>query len=467
MENFMDSNFLLETATARQLYHDYAAQMPILDFHCHLSPQQIFENKPFSDVGEAWLAGDHYKWRIMRACGIDEEYITGSKSFREKFQAYAQALQNAIGNPLYHWSHLELQRFFDIYEPLTPESADRIFDAASAKLAQPEWSPRGLVERSNVMGVFTTDDPADTLEWHKKLVEDESFKPLVYPAFRPDKYINIEAPEFASYVKRLGASENTEITSVQELKAVLSKRIEHFAANNCRASDHGLSGLFYREATDAEVEAAFAKALKGEALTADEYAAYQTSIMLFLGREYHKRDWVMEIHIQAIRNNSKRLHEKLGADVGLDSVHDLPIAESLNALLNALDYTDELPRTVLFTLNEADLLVMSTAMGNFQQGPVFGKLQLGTAWWMLDNLDGMEKQIHVLASSGVLGTFIGMLTDSRSFLSYPRHEYFRRILCNIVGTWVEKGMYPNDIEFLGEMVQNISLNNALRYFNLQ
>lgn len=467
MQDFMTKDFLLETETARTLYHKYAADMPILDFHCHLSPQQIYENKPLTDIGEAWLAGDHYKWRIMRACGIDEAYITGDKPYKEKFKAFAKALQQAIGNPLYHWSHLELQRFFGICEPLTPENAERIFEEASVKFKEKDYYPRGLIENSNVMGVFTTDDPADTLEWHEKLLADESFKPLVYPAFRPDKAININLPGFAEYIKHLGASEDTEIKTVKELKEVLLKRIEHFAEHNCRASDHGLEGIFFREASEEEVEAVFAKALAGEELTYDEIAAYQTAIMVFLGREYHKRDWVMEIHIQCIRNNNQRLFETLGPDVGADSVHDLPLASNLNAFLNKLNYTDELPKTILFTLNEADLLVMSSAMGNFQQGPDFGKLQLGTAWWMLDHLDGMEKQIRTLAFNGVLGTFVGMLTDSRSLLSYPRHEYFRRILCNIIGNWVEKGMYPDHEEVLGEMVQNICLNNALKYFNLK
>ena len=467
MKQFMDKDFLLESEAARTLYHKYAADMPILDFHCHLSPQQIYENKPLSDIGEAWLAGDHYKWRIMRACGIDEAYITGDKPYKEKFKAYAKALQQSVGNPLYHWSHLELQRFFDIYEPLTPENADEIFDKASEKFKDEAFYPRGLIENSNVYGVFTTDDPADSLEWHEKLAADESFKPLVYPAFRPDKAIHIDAEGFADYIKRLGASEDTDITSVKELKEVLLKRIEHFAEHNCRASDHGIEGIFYRDAQDEEVDAIFRKRMAGETLSFDGLAAYQTAILLFLGREYHKRDWVMEIHVQAIRNNNQKLFEKLGPDVGTDSVHDLPMAASLNAFLNALDYTDELPKTILFSLSDNDFLVMSSAMGNFQQGPAFGKLQLGTAWWMLDHIDGMEKQIRTLAYSGVLGTFVGMLTDSRSLLSYPRHEYFRRILCNIIGDWVERGMYPAHEEFLGEMVQNICINNALKYFNLK
>lgn len=467
MVDFMTKDFLLESETAKTLFHKYAKDMPILDFHCHLSPQQIYENKPLNDIGEAWLAGDHYKWRIMRACGIDEDYITGNKSYREKFKAFAKALQQAVGNPLYHWSHLELQRFFGIYEPLTEENADRIFDEASKKFAEKDYYPRGLIENSNVMGVFTTDDPADNLEWHEKLAKDESFKPLVYPAFRPDKAVNIENDGFANYIKVLGASENTEIKTVEELKAVLQKRIAYFAEHNCRASDHGLRSIYFREADEAEVERIFAKALAGETLTLDEIAAYQTSIMVFLGREYHKRDWAMEIHIQCVRNNNQRMFEKLGPDVGCDSVLDLPMADHLNQFLNKLNYTDELPKTILFTLNDADLLVMSSAMGNFQQGPAFGKLQLGTAWWMLDHYDGMEKQIRTLAFNGVLGTFVGMLTDSRSLLSYPRHEYFRRILCNVIGDWVERGMYPNHEAFLGEMVQNICLNNALKYFNLK
>ncbi len=311
MQEFMGKDFLLETETAKTLYHNYASTMPILDFHCHLSPQQIFENKPLQDIGEAWLAGDHYKWRIMRAAGIDEAYITGDKPYKEKFKAYATALQQAIGNPLYHWSHLELQRFFGIHEVLTPESADKIFDEASAQLANEEMFPRGLITRSNVYGVFTTDDPADSLEWHQKLAEDESFAPIVYPAFRPDKYINILAPDFASQIKKLAASEDTEITSVAELKAVLEKRIEHFAKHQCRASDHGIANIYYREASDEEIEAIFQKALQGESLSHDEEAAYQTAILLFLGREYHKRDWVMEIHVQVVRNNSQRMFQKL------------------------------------------------------------------------------------------------------------------------------------------------------------
>lgn len=466
MQEFMGKDFLLETETAKKLYHDYAAEMPILDFHCHLSPQQIYENKPLQDIGEAWLAGDHYKWRIMRAAGVDEAYITGDKPYKEKFKAYAFALQNAIGNPLYHWSHLELQRFFGITEPLTPENADEIFDKASKQLADEKNYPRGLITQSNVYGVFTTDDPADTLEWHEKLAADESFKPLVYPAFRPDKYLAIDAADFPAQIKRLGASEGVEIGGFGQLKEVLTKRIDHFAKHNCRASDHGIKNIYYREASDEEVDAILAKALRNEPISPDELAAYQTAMLIFLGKEYHKRDWVMEIHIQVLRNNNKRQFASLGADTGFDSVSDEMIGASLNSLLNALDVTGDLPKVVLFTMNDGDMQVMASAMGNFQEGPTFGKLQLGTAWWMLDNIDGMEKQICTLANHGVLGTFIGMLTDSRSLLSYPRHEYFRRILCNIIGGWVERGMYPNDLEFLGTMVQNICLNNALRYFGL-
>ena len=466
MKAFMDWDFLLESPTAQRLFYDYALDMPIFDYHCHLSPQEIYENKRFEDITEVWLGGDHYKWRLMRAAGIPESHITGNAPAKERFKAYAKALQQAIGNPLYHWSHLELQRFFDIYDPLTPDNADEIYEKASECLQDDAWRPRSLIEGSNVAGVFTTDDPVSDLQWHEKLAKDESFKPFVLPAFRPDKYLAVDSPTYLDDIKQLGDVAGIEIKDFTSLTKALDQRMDYFADHGCHASDQALSNYRFNEKSDLELNKIMKQFIAGTKLSDDEKAALVTGILLHLGRQYHAKGWPMELHLQVVRNNNSLMYERIGADTGFDSILDGDIALQLNHLLDALAKTEQLPRVVLFSLNPADLPIVATIAGNFQEGPIPGKVQLGTAWWHLDNIEGMEQQIHEFARSGVLGSFIGMLTDSRSFLSYPRHEYFRRILCNYLGDQVERGLYPADFDVLGKMVQNICFYNAVRYFNL-
>ncbi len=463
---FIDENFLLKTKTAQKLFHEYAKSEPIYDFHCHLNPQEIYENKNFSDITEVWLGGDHYKWRAMRSLGIPEEKITGKDvdSF-EKFEKWAETIQYAIGNPLYHWTHLELQRFFGIYEPLTKKSARKIYDQINEMLAKPEFKVRELIKKSNVAAINTTDDPADSLEWHKKIAADETaFK--VYPAFRPDKALNIDAPTFADYIKTLGATENTEIKTFADLKAVLKKRMDLFQEMGCRASDHAFTYVPCVKASDAELDAILAKALSGTKPEKIEIDKYRTQLMLFLGGEYTKRDWAMEIHMNIKRDNNTKMFEKMGPDTGFDCISDWSSCEGLTNLMDLLNYNDSLPKTLLFAGNPADNQVIGTILGCFQSSEAASKIQFGTAWWFNDNKDGMELQIKALGNLGVLGKFVGMLTDSRSFLSYPRHEYFRRILCNIIGQWIEDGEYDNDIEFAGQIVKDICYNNAAKYFRL-
>lgn len=463
---FIDENFLLKTETAKKLFNDYAKKEPIYDFHCHLNPQEIYENKNFSDITEVWLGGDHYKWRAMRSLGIPEETITGKNvdSF-EKFEKWAETIQYAIGNPLYHWTHLELQRFFGIYEPLTKESARRIYDQVNEKLAQPEYKVRELIKMSNVKAINTTDDPADSLEWHKKIAADETaFK--VYPAFRPDKALNIDAPTYAEYIKTLGQVGGKEIKTFADLKEVLRSRMDLFDEMGCRASDHAFTYVPCAKATETEIDTIMELALSGKEVPKNQCDQYRTALMLFLGGEYTKRGWAMEIHMNIKRDNNTKMFEKMGPDTGFDCISDWSSCEGLTNLMDLLEYNNSLPKTLLFAGNPADNQVIGTILGCFQSSDAASKIQFGTAWWFNDNKDGMEAQIKALGNLGVLGKFVGMLTDSRSFLSYPRHEYFRRILCNIIGQWIEDGEYANDIEFAGKLVADICYNNAAKYFNL-
>ena len=465
MKKFMDKDFLLKTETAKKLY-SACENTPIFDWHCHLQPKEIYENKEPADIAELWLGGDHYKWRGMRSCGISEEYITGDKSHYEKFKAWASAMPNLIGNPLYHWTHLELQRYFDIYEPLSPATCDDIWERANAKIKAGGFTPRQLIEKSNVAFVCTTDDAADTLEYHKLLAEDKSFKCKVLPAFRPDKALGIELPGYNDWVKALEAVIGRGVSSFTELKAALLERIEFFAEMGCRASDHAFTYVPYNRAGEEELNAIFARQLKGEALSKDEIDKYKTELMLFLAGEYNRLGWGMEIHIGAMRNNNGIMFKKLGPDTGYDSVADYEIAVSLSRLLDAMLCGAGLPRTVLFTLNPKDNYVLGTMLGNFQSDEAESKIQFGSAWWFNDNYDGMRTQMQTLMNLGVISKFVGMITDSRSFLSYPRHEYFRRILCELLGDLVEEGKYPDDIEFLSRVVQDISYNNAVKYFGV-
>lgn len=466
MRKFMDKDFLLTTDTAKKLYAA-CENTPIFDWHCHLQPKEIYENKEPSDIAYLWLAGDHYKWRAMRSCGINEEYITGNKSPYEKFKAWAEAMPNLIGNPLYHWTHLELQRYFDIYEPLSPATCDDIWERANAKIKAGGFTPRELIEKSNVSYVCTTDDAADTLEYHKLIAEDKSFKCKVLPAFRPDKGLAIEADAYCDWVKALEGVYGKEVKSFTELKAAFKSRIDFFAEMGCRASDHAFTYVPYNRATEDELNTIFSKRLGGNALTAEEVDKYKTELMLFLANEYAKLGWGMEVHIGALRNNNTNMFNKLGPDTGFDSVADYEIAVNLSKLLNAMLTEYKLPKTILFTLNPKDNYVLGTMLGNFQSDEAQSKIQFGSAWWFNDNYDGMRQQMQALMNLGVIAKFVGMITDSRSFLSYPRHEYFRRILCELIGDLVEDGKYPDDIEFLSAVVQDVSYNNAIKYFGVK
>ena len=464
MTPFMDENFLLRNEPARILYHDYAAGMPILDYHCHLNPQEIYENRQFENLTAIWLGGDHYKWRLMRAGGVEEKYITGDAPDREKFQKYAEVLSRAIGNPLYHWSHLELQRFFGWNGYLTPDNAQEVWEHCNALLQQEDFRARSLIERSNVRLVCTTDDPADSLIWHEKLAADNSFEVKVLPAWRPDKALNIEKPDFAAYIEKLGDAQGVKIASYEELKDVLDARMEHFHAHGCRLSDHGLEYAMYRPVDDEEAARIFEKRLSGAQVTRDEELGYKTALLTHLGRRYAQRGWAMQLHYGCLRDNNRAMYARLGPDTGYDAINNTSPSGELAGLLNALAETDELPRTLVYSLNPMDDDAIDSILGAFQQGPDVCKVQHGSAWWFNDQKQGMEKQLTSLANKGYLAGFVGMLTDSRSFLSYPRHEYFRRILCNLIGTWIEEGEYPADYALWGGVVQDIAYNNAERYF---
>lgn len=467
MKAFMDENFLLSNDTAVKLYHEYAKNMPIYDYHCHLSPKEIWENKKYKNITQAWLYGDHYKWRAMRSNGIDEEYITGGASDYDKFKAWAKTIPYTIGNPLYHWTHLELRRFFGVYELLNEENADIIWEKVNDKLSHDEFSPRGLIKQSNVKLVCTTDDPLDNLEYHQKIKEIEDFDTTVLPAFRPDKGVEIRKDSFKDWVEKLAQVWGNPINNYDDFLAALEARIDFFHNQGCRLSDHGLDYVPYREASLAEVNQIFKKALNGESITIEEEEKYKTYTLNFLGRQYSEREWAMQLHIQAMRNNNTKMFKKLGPDTGYDSMNDYNIAYPLSRFMDSLEQEGSLPRIILYSLNPKDNYVLASMLGNFQGDGIPGKIQFGSAWWFNDQKDGMEEQMKVLANVGLLSRFIGMLTDSRSFLSYTRHEYFRRILCNIVGEWAENGEAPNDIEFLGSIVQGICFNNAKEYFTME
>lgn len=466
MKQFMGEDFLLSTDTAKALYAACKDE-PIFDWHCHLQPKEIYENKTPSDIAELWLAADHYKWRGMRGCGINEDYITGDKTPYEKFKAWAECMPNFIGNPLYHWTHLELRRYFGITKPLSPDTADEIWNEANAKIAAGGYTPRELIERSNVKCVCTTDDPADTLEYHKLIAADKSFKCRVLPAFRPDKALAIEAPAFMPWLAALEKVCGKEIKSFAGLKKTLLSRIEFFEEMGCRATDHAFTPVPYNRMTDDELEAVFAKKLNGETLTFEEAEGYKTELFRFLAKEYAKRGWAMEMHIGPMRNNNAKMFKKLGPDAGYDSIDDGAVAYKLSRLLDSLDEENSLPRTILFTLNPKDNYVLGSMLGNFQSDEAASKIQFGSAWWFNDNIEGMRQQMSALANLGVLSKFVGMVTDSRSFLSYPRHEYFRRILCELIGDLVENGEYPADMKFLSKAVRDISFGNAAAYFGLE
>lgn len=467
MTPFIHDDFILHSETAKKLFHEHAENMPIFDFHNHLNPREIYEDNCYDNIADVWLGGDHYKWRAMRANGVSEKLITGDGDPYEKFLAYADTIQNSIGNPLYHWTHMELKRYFGIDKTLTPATAKEIWDECNEKLKQPEFSVRNLLRMQKVTALCTTDDPIDSLEWHKKLKED-GFEIQVLPTFRPEKALGIDKPGFADYVKALADCVGKEINNVEDMLAALFERLQYFIGVGCRVTDHSLESAFYAPTTLDEVNAIFAKKMGGTDLTEEEAAKFRGYALGCLGKEYAKNGLVMQIHIGAIRNNSSRLFEKLGPDVGVDSQADFSYAPQLSALLNSMDKENLLPKTVLYYLNPKDSAMLATMAGNFQSNEdgIRGKVQHGTAWWFCDHKNGMEYQMDTLCDVGLISTFIGMLTDSRSFLSFPRHEYFRRILCNKIGKLVEDGEYPADMEYLGKMIEDICYNNAVKYFNL-
>lgn len=464
MKKFMGENFLLTTESARKLYHDYAETMPILDYHCHINPEQIATDYRFSTITEAWLGGDHYKWRLMRNAGVEERYITGDASDWEKFQAYARVLPRAVGNPLYHWTHLELKRYFGCDLIINEENARQIYDWCNERLKEPDMSVRGIIKRSNVKLICTTDDPVDDLHWHEVIAADPTCEVKVLPAWRPDKAVNIDKPGFADYVRRVGEVSGYAVDDMAGLYSAIRSRLDFFGKMGCVASDHGLDYVPYAPASDEEIDAIYKKALAGGDVTADEAAKYQTAMLMFFGREYAERGWAMQIHYSALRNPNARMFKQLGPDSGFDSMGQTQCLKSLSQLMNALEEESKLPRMVLYSLNSADNEILDVIAGAFQDSSCAGKIQHGSAWWFNDTKTGMEAQMTSLANLGVLGNFIGMLTDSRSFLSYTRHEYFRRIMCNLIGGWMEEGEYPADFETAGQIVKDISFNNAVRFF---
>ncbi len=465
---FLTKHFLLQTETARILYHEYAKDMPIFDYHCHLSPADIANNTQFRNLTHIWLAGDHYKWRAMRTYGVDERYITGDASDWEKFEAWAATVPATIRNPLYHWTHLELRRPFGLKQALlSPSTARMIYESCNELLATEAFRARGIMQQMNVKVVCTTDDPADTLEYHQQIRQDASFSVNVLPTFRPDKAMAVESPElFNAYLSKLEAAAGMSIGTYAALLEAILKRHDFFHEMGCRLSDHGLETAYAEDYTEQAIIKIFNKIRGGAALTPLEILKFKSAMMVEFGRMDHAKDWTQQLHLGALRNNNSRMFKQLGPDTGFDSILDVETARPLSKFLNRLDETDQLPKTILYNLNPAHNEALATMIGNFQDGRTPGKMQFGSGWWFLDQKDGMKKQMNALSNMGLLSQFVGMLTDSRSFLSYPRHEYFRRILCNLIGTDVENGEIPDDIALLGKMTQDISYNNAVRYFGI-
>ncbi|MCI8423500.1 MAG: glucuronate isomerase [Lawsonibacter sp.] len=477
MKEFMDRDFLLETPTARQLYHDWAAALPVADYHCHISPREIAEDRRFDNLAEIWLggagpdgvcSGDHYKWRLMRSNGVSEDYVTGSQPPFARFLKFVEALELAIGNPMVHWCNLELRQFFGYDQPLTPRTAQACWDFCNDKLRHdPALTVRGILRKANVAMIGTTDDPADSLEWHAKLAADPTLPVKVYPSFRPDRALNLHLPGFAAYMDRLAASAGRQrLDSVEQVCAALTQRLEFFAGLGCRASDHGLDSVPFRPCSMEQADAAYHRALEGKPLTREEREGYQTTLLLHLGRAYRRLDMVMQLHYSCLRNVNERMFSRLGPDTGFDMIAQNACGGAVAGLLSALDKADACPRTILYSLNPADNPLLDTLLGCFQSGEIPGKIQHGSAWWFNDTKNGMEEQLRSLASLGVLGNFVGMLTDSRSFLSYARHDYFRRIFCNLIGGWVENGEYPNHPDALRRIVEGVCFRNAARFFRL-
>lgn len=467
MKQFLDENFLLKTKTAQRLYHEYAKGMPIIDYHCHLPPKQIADDINFENLTQAWLYGDHYKWRAMRINGVDESFCTGTKPDREKFQAWAETVPYTMRNPLYHWTHLELQRYFNINEILSGKSAGNVYENAGSQLSMPEFSIRGLLRKMNVRLVCTTDDPVDSLEFHQQLKAD-GFEIPILPAFRPDNAMNAGSPEkFNAYTDRLQEVSNISISSFGDFLRALKKRHDYFAENGCRVSDHGLESINAEDFSEKEIDIIFASIRGGKALNEIEQEKFRSAMLLHFAEWDWEKGWTQQFHLGALRNNNTRMLNTIGPDTGCDSIGDFSQARSLSRFLDKLDVNNKLAKTILYNLNPADNELMATMIGNFNDGSLAGKIQWGSSWWFLDQKDGMTRQINTLSNMGLISRFVGMLTDSRSFLSFPRHEYFRRILCDLFGDDIENGELPGDIEWVGKMIQDICFNNNLNYFNWQ
>jgi glucuronate isomerase len=467
MKKFMDKDFLLHTETAKELYHNHAAKMPIFDYHCHINPKEIAEDKQFENITQIWLYGDHYKWRGMRTNGVDEKYCTGNASDWEKFEKWAETVPYTLRNPLFHWTHLELKKFFGIDKVLSPATANEIWDECNAKLQLPEYSARGIIRMANVHTICTTDDPIDSLEYHQQ-IKASGFEVAVLPAWRPDKAMAVEnVKTYNDYLDKLSISANMKIASFADLMAALDNRHQFFHDNGCRLSDHGIETFIAEDYIQLEIEQIFAKVRSGAVLSSEEVGKFKSCMLYEFGIMDHSRGWTQQFHFGVLRNNNTRLFKQLGADVGFDSIGDFEIGKPLAKFLDRLDTNNQLAKTILYNINPGDNELIGTMIGNFQDGSVPGKMQFGSGWWFLDQKDGMEKQINALSNLGLLSRFVGMLTDSRSFLSYTRHEYFRRTLCNILGNDVENGEIPHDMELLGTMVENICFNNAKSYFSFE
>jgi len=463
----MTKDFLLKNETAKSLYHCFADSLPIIDYHCHVSPKEIYEDKHFSDISEVWLSGDHYKWRLMRSNGVDEYYITGDAPAREKFQKFAEVLYKAIGNPMYHWCHLELKKYFGYEGILNADTAEEVWQLSLRKLSQPDMGVRGIIEKSGVAFIGTTDDPIDSLEYHKKIRDEGKLKAIVAPSFRPDKAFQLNNPAYASYIEQLEKASGKKIEGIDSLKEALADRMEYFASCGCKASDHGLNYIYFEKADYETLDSAVKKALRGEACTQTEVDAVGTELLLFCAENYKRLGWVMQLHYNCLRNPNNKMFSLLGPDTGFDVIGPHDSTADLAKLLDSMYSADALPRTILYSLDSKDNSAIDTMLGAFQQAGYPGTIQHGSAWWFNDTKLGMEEHLRSLASLSLLGNFVGMLTDSRSFLSYTRHEYFRRILCNLIGTWVEEGEYPDDANALREIVKGISFYNAKRFFGLE
>jgi glucuronate isomerase len=467
MKPFLDQDFLLQTETAKILYHEHAKDMPIFDYHCHLPPEEIAEDKQPDNIGEIWLGGDHYKWRAMRTNGVGEEYCTGDKPWRDKFTKWAETVPHTLRNPLYHWTHMELQRYFGIDTLLNADTADEIFDACTEQLRTPEFSTRNLLRKMNVKVVGTTDDPVDSLEHHRKIASD-GFEVKVVPSFRPDKAMNLsDTGAWKAYVAKLEEASGVEIRDWASLIAAIENRADYFHELGCRVADHGIAYVPDASATEAELDIILTNALGGESISFSDQEKVQAMFLYEVGKLYHARNWVQQFHVGVFRNNNQRLFKTLGPDTGFDSIADYRQGPGLIRLLDQLDSSNQLAKSILYNINPADNELFATLIGNYQDGSFPGKMQFGSGWWFLDQKDGMERQMNALSLLGLLSRFVGMLTDSRSFLSFPRHEYFRRILCNLLGNDVENGELPHDMKLLGQMVENICYNNAVEYFGIR